>query len=318
MKTFTDYADFLARIFPGLKVQKLSIDAGHSCPNRDGTLGHGGCLYCNNSAFSPAYCHEAGSIASQIEAGKHFFARKYPHMQFLAYFQAYTPTHAPLPELIKAYEEAMSCPGICGLVIGTRPDCMPGTLLSYLADVNASRKPVIIEYGVETMHDATLKLINRRHSAGCSKQAILRTINAGLPVGAHLIMGLPGETRDQMLDTIREVCSLGTNILKLHQLQIVKGTPLHRIWLARQTGEPLPAPYPEFPEITTFDIETYIDLCAEIVGIIPRSTAIERFTAQCPPHLLAAPRWGLKNYQFTHRLLSRIALGNNHDTKSRC
>lgn len=308
MKPYTDYSDFLAKLFPGIKVQKLSIDTGRNCPNRDGTLGRGGCIYCNNSAFTPGYCHEAGSVSAQIEAGKSFFSHKYPRMQFLAYFQAFTSTHAPLHELIKAYEEAMSCAGICGLVIGTRPDCMPTELLEYLADINALKMPVVVEYGVETVHDSTLRLIHRRHDAATAREAIIRTANAGIPTGAHLIMGLPGESREQMLCTVRQVCSWGVSVLKFHQLQIVIDTTLHSIWQAQQSGTPLPEAYAGFPSVTTFSVDEYLDLCAEIVGLVPRDIAIERFTAQSPPELLAAPCWGVKNYQFTHRLLARLRL----------
>lgn len=299
---YTDYGEFLGRLFPGLKVQKIAIDAGHNCPNRDGTLGRGGCLYCNNAAFSPAYCHTAGTVKAQIDEGRRFFAHKYPQMQYLAYFQAYTSTHAPLGELIKAYEEAMMQPGVAGLVIGTRPDCMPPALLDYLSEVNASRMPVIVEFGVESVHDSTLALVNRRHTAECARQAARRCKQAGLSVGLHLIMGLPGESRDMMLQSVREVCAWGADILKFHQLQVVRDTPLWHIWQAQQSGAPLPEAYREFPPVTTFTLDEYLDLCRDIVGLVPRSIAIERFTAQCPPELLAAPRWHLKNYQFTHRL----------------
>lgn len=299
---YTEYGELLGRIFPGMKVQKISIDAGHGCPNRDGTLGHGGCIYCNNAAFSPSYCHTAGSVAAQIEAGRRFFARKYPHMRYLAYFQAYTSTHAPLDELLKAYEEAMAQDGVAGMVIGTRPDCMPPALLEYLAEVNATRMPVTVEYGVESLHDPTLRLINRGHSAACALQAIKATAQAGLHTGAHMIMGLPGEDRDTMLRSVRKVCGSGIESIKFHQLQVVRGTPLHCIWEAQQRGEPLPEKYIGFPPVSTFSAEEYLELCVELVRTVPRAVAIERFTAQCPPALLAAPSWGLKNYQFTHRL----------------
>lgn len=318
MKGYTDYSTFLSRIFPGVKVQKLTIDAGHNCPNRDGTLGVGGCIYCNNNAFSPAYCHKSGSVTTQIANGRQFFAHKYPNMKFMAYFQAYTSTHAPVSELKKAYEEAMSCPDIYGLVIGTRPDCMPDELLDYLTEVNASRMPVIVEYGVETIHNDTLRLINRHHSAECAKQAVFRTAKRGIAVGIHLIMGLPGETRSQMLQTVTEVSHWPVSILKFHQLQVVKGTPLYAIWKAQQeanisannkSGDKYKfgdIDSSSFPVIKTFELEEYLSLCTEIVGLIPSAIAIERFTAQCPPSLLAAPCWHVKNYQFTTMLQARL------------
>lgn len=312
-KHYTEYSEFLARLFPGLKVQKIAIDAGHNCPNRDGTLGHGGCIYCNNEAFSPPYCHTAGSVAAQIDEGRRFFARKYPDMRYLAYFQAYTSTHAPHAELLAAYEEAMAQPGVAGLVIGTRPDCMQPALLGYLARVNATRMPVIVEYGVETVHDSTLTLINRHHTSECARQAVRQTKEAGIPVGLHLIMGLPGESRDMMLQSVREVCSWGVDVIKLHQLQVVRDTPLWRLWQAQQTGAPMPPGYAGYPPVTTFGLDTYLGLCRDIVSLVPRSVAIERFTAQCPPALLAAPCWHIKNYQFTHRLQTML----QEDTQTR-
>ena len=296
-KFYMDYSEFLEQIWPGIKVQKLSVDAGHNCPNRDGTLGRGGCIYCNNSAFSPDYCHRAGSVREQIQEGKRFFARKYPQMRYLAYFQAYTSTHAPLRELIAAYDEALEDPEVVGLVIGTRPDCMPDELLEYLRKINAGRCPVIVEYGAETMHDRTLRLIKRHHDAECVRQAVLRTAAAGIRVGLHLIMGLPGETREDMLESVRQVCALPVSTLKFHQLQIVRDTPLANLYLSQQQDGSR-----QFPDIRLFTAEEYLELCVELTQLVPPHIAIERFTASCPPALLIAPAWGLKNYQFTHRL----------------
>lgn len=306
---YTEYSEFLAGLWPGKKVQKLAIDAGHNCPNRDGTLGTGGCIYCNNAAFSPAYCHKAGSVAAQIEEGKRFFSHKYPEMQYLAYFQAYTSTHAPVAELIDAYEEALSQTDVCGLVVGTRPDCMPEELLSYLKAVNKERVPVVVEYGAETFNEQTLRLINRRHTATCVRNAVRETAEAGIAVGLHLILGLPGEDRNDMLASIKEACSLPVSVLKFHQLQVVKGTALSGIWHARQEGRRLPAEYTDFPEIIPFALDNYLNICAEIAAMVPKHIAIERFTAQCPPALLEAPNWGLKNYQFVHKLEALLRKG---------
>lgn len=303
---YKEYSEFLAEYFPGLKVQKISIDAGHSCPNRDGTLGRGGCIYCNNDAFSPPYCHRAGSVSSQIEAGIRFFSGKYPDMKYLAYFQAYTSTHAPLSDLIAAYEEAISTPGVVGLVVGTRPDCMSAELLSYLADIHATRMPVIVEYGVESLHEATLRLINRHHTSECAIDAIRRTSGVGIPVGVHLIMGLPAETDDMMMQSVRGVCEAGAKVLKLHQLQVITGTMLHRIWQAQRQEAAMPVGYESFPDVKTYTVDEYIELCRRVIEVTPPDVAIERFTASAPSRLLAAPRWGLKNYQFTHRLLAAL------------
>ena len=182
---YNELAGFLATCFP-FKVQKISLNAGFTCPNRDGTVGYGGCTYCNNQTFNPAYCRTEKSIAEQLEEGKRFFARKYPDMKYLAYFQAYTNTYAELEDLKKKYEEALNVPDVVGLVIGTRPDCMPDALLDYLEGLN-KRTFLIVEYGVESTDNAILKRINRGHTFEVAKAAIEKTSARGIRVGAHVI-----------------------------------------------------------------------------------------------------------------------------------
>lgn len=291
---YRDYADFLGGYFT-CKMQKLAVNAGFSCPNRDGSIGRGGCTYCNNASFNPAYCDPAGSVASQLEAGKRFFSRKYPEMRYLAYFQAYTNTHGDLPRLLSLYDEALSVEGVDGLIIGTRPDCMPDTLLEELARINR-RSWVAVEYGAESSHDATLRLVNRCHTWADTCDAVERTASAGIPVGVHLIAGLPGETRDMVLDTIDRVSSLPVDTVKLHQLQVLRGT---RLAADIERG---------LYDIPRWTVDEYIDLCAEVVARIPRRIAIERFVSSSPPEMLLYPHWGLKNYQFTHRLHARLRL----------
>ena len=298
---YTDYAELLGRLFPGQKVQKLSVDAGHGCPNRDGTIGRGGCIYCNNETFSPGYVRMVASVAEQLERGKEFFARKYPQQKYLAYFQSYTSTHCGLEQAVGQWREALSVPGVVGLVVGTRPDCMPDALLAELARINASGTPVIVEFGAETMHDRTLRLINRGHSAAQTLDAVQRTSAAGLSVSLHLIMGLPGESEEEMLQTVRQVCALPVDSLKFHQLQVVKGTPLHTEYLRQQTGQAS-----DMPAIRPFGVKEYINLCVKIIDLVPRRIAIERFTASAPASLLVAPAWGLKNYQFTNLLRNAL------------
>lgn len=288
MIPYTDYAAYLARYFDG-KVQKLTVNAGFTCPNRDGSKGRGGCSYCNNASFSPTITGHDTSVTGQIEAGKRFFGRKYPSMRYLAYFQSYTSTYGDVDRLMELYQEALSVDGVVGLVIGTRPDMMPQALLDRLA-VLARERYVMIEYGAESSHDVTLGLVNRCHTWDDTVDAVIRTHRAGIHVGLHLIMGLPGETRDMMMETVRRVCSLPVDVLKFHQLQILRGTRLAL----------------EADGIGTFTVGEYIDLCADIVGIVPRSIAIERFTSSAPAELLIAPRWGLKNYQFVNLLKKRL------------
>lgn len=319
---YRDYADFLRERFDG-KMQKITIDAGFSCPNRDGTIGRGGCVYCNNLSFSPM--PSRGSIAAQIEAGKAFFARKYPRMRYLAYFQSYTNTHGPIDRLMELYSEALATEGVDGLIIGTRPDCVSDELLRALS---ALGRPVIMEYGAESSHNDTLRVINRCHTWEQTVDTVERTVAAGLPVGLHFIMGLPGETEKMMLQTAGRAARLPISTLKFHQLQIISGTtlakgiqgltPLSTTFDASVTSEASDTSEtsatstriqnrPTFRgrPIEIFSVDAYIDLCVKIVETIVRenpSIAIERFTSQAPAGMLIAPRWGLKNYQFTHLL----------------
>lgn len=319
---YRDYADFLRERFDG-KMQKITIDAGFSCPNRDGTIGRGGCVYCNNLSFSPM--PSRGSIAAQIEAGKAFFARKYPRMRYLAYFQSYTNTHGPIDRLMELYSEALATEGVDGLIIGTRPDCVSDELLRALS---ALGRPVIMEYGAESSHNDTLRVINRCHTWEQTVDTVERTVAAGLPVGLHFIMGLPGETEEMMLQTAGRAARLPISTLKFHQLQIISGTtlakgiqgltPLSTTFDASVTSEASDTSEtsatstriqnrPTFRgrPIEIFSVDAYIDLCVRIVETIVRenpSIAIERFTSQAPAGMLIAPRWGLKNYQFTHLL----------------
>ena len=219
-----DFAGFLSRHLPG-KVQKISVNTSLSCPNRDGSKGRGGCTYCNNRSFSPSYSTAPARITEQLEEGKRFFARKYPHMKYLAYFQSYTATNAATQRLMEMFREALEVPDVVGLAIGTRPDCMPADLLHELQSLSRD-KFVMVEYGAETACDDTLTLVNRCHTWADTADAVRRTHEAGIPVGLHLIMGLPGEDTDTMLTTIDEVNRLPVDIVKCHQLQLVKGTRL--------------------------------------------------------------------------------------------
>jgi radical SAM protein (TIGR01212 family) len=204
----------------GTKVQKISLNAGFTCPNRDGSVGVGGCTYCNNQTFNPAYCKTEKSVTEQLEEGKLFFARKYPDMKFLAYFQAYTNTYAKLEELKLKYEEALSVKDVVGLVIGTRPDCMPDALLDYLEELN-KRTFLIVEYGVESTDNHTLKRINRGHTFEVAAEAIRKTAARGIRVGAHIILGLPGEEPSCLIEQAGLLSSLPLTTLKLHQLQLL-------------------------------------------------------------------------------------------------
>lgn len=291
---FTDYSEYISRFFPGQKVQKISVNTGAGCPNRDGTMGRGGCIYCNNRSFTPAYCFGASTVKEQIESGKQFFGRKYRDMKFIAYFQSYTNTHnANIHKLKEIYEDAIDTDGVVGIAIGTRPDCLPDTVVSLLGEINA-RCPVFIELGVETLCDETLRTINRGHNAEVTRRAIRMLAEAGLHVGVHLIAGLPGENEERILKTIDDICTLPIESIKLHHLQVLKDTPLHDMLEAGKL------------EIFGYSIEDYTDLCVKIIKRVPRSIAIERFLASSPPDMVVSPKWSLKNYEFTNMLLNRL------------
>lgn len=289
-----NYSDYLSRIFPGIKVQKIAVNAGFSCPNRDGTKGRGGCTYCNNTTFNPAYCSPRLSVAQQMAKGRDFFARKYPEMKYLAYFQAYTNTHGPVDRVLGLYREALSQPDVVGLIIGTRPDCMPDPLLEQLARMRAEGVYIMIEYGAESSHDETLRRVNRCHTWSDTADAVRRTHSAGIDTGLHLIMGLPGETREMMLATIDAVNTLPVDTVKIHQLQLVRET---RMAADIEAG---------LYDIPRFTVEEYADLCRDIVRRLRSDIAIERFVSQSPADMLIYPRWGLKNYQFTNLLQQRL------------
>ena len=268
----------------GCKAQKLSVDAGLTCPNRDGTLGRGGCTFCDNRTFNPAYCRQGGSITDQLEAGKRFFSRKYPTMKYLAYFQSYSNSYGTLSHLKELYEEALRVPDVVGLVIGTRPDCMPDALLEYLEELNR-RTFLLVEYGVESANEETLVRVNRGHTFAQARECIIRTAQRGIRVGVHMILGFPWETRSELIRQAQLIASLPITTIKLHQLQVIRGTQLAREY------ELHPWPLPT--------AEEYVDLVLEYISHLPSSLVLERFVSQSPPEYVIAPRWGLKNHEFS-------------------
>ena len=297
-KPYRDFGNFLKEIFP-YKVQKISINAGFTCPNRDGKKGFGGCTYCNNQTFSPEYCHTEKSVKEQLEEGIRFFSRKYPEMKYLAYFQAYTNTYDEIDRLIAKYEEALSFPDVVGLIIGTRPDCMPNELLDYFSTLSQN-KFVMIEYGLESTSDRTLIRINRGHTHAESEDAILRTTDRGIYTGVHLILGLPGESKEEILHHADVLSALPITTLKLHQLQLIRHT--------RTTKE-----FEETPEeFHLYTADEYIDLVIDFMERLNPRIVVERFVSQSPKELLIAPDWGLKNFEFTAKVNKRIAERNTY------
>lgn len=289
---YYDFSAYLSEHF-SFKVQKISLNAGFTCPNRDGTVGYGGCTYCNNQTFNPAYCHTDKSVTEQLEEGKHFFARKYSDMRFLAYFQAYTNTYGELQELKRKYEEALTVPDVVGIVIGTRPDCMPEELLDYLEELNR-RTFLIVEYGIESTDNETLHRINRGHTFEQALQAVCRTAERGIRVGAHIILGLPGETKEMLMKQAGILSKLPLTTLKLHQLQLIKGT---RMAMEYEKGP---------SDFHLFTADEYIDLVIDYVEHLRPNLVLERFVSQSPKELLIAPDWGLKNHEFTDKVKKRM------------
>ncbi|MCD8167180.1 MAG: TIGR01212 family radical SAM protein [Bacteroides sp.] len=298
---YTDFFVFLNRYFDH-KVQKISVNAGFTCPNRDGSKGTGGCTYCNNQTFNPDYCRMEKPVALQLEEGKAFFARKYPEMKYLAYFQAYTNTFASLEELKRKYEEALAVEDVVGLVIGTRPDCMPDHLLDYLEELN-KRTFLLVEYGIESVWDTTLRRINRGHTYEETRETIHRTAERGIATGGHVILGLPGESREMILAQADQLSALPLTTLKLHQLQLIRGT--------RMAAEYAAAPR----EFHLYEVDEYIDLVIDYIERLRPDIVLERFASQSPKSLLIAPDWGIKNYELTARLLKRMKERNAYQGK---
>jgi uncharacterized protein len=298
---YNDFATRLREIL-NVRVQKISINAGFTCPNRDGTVGTGGCTYCNNQTFNPDYCFHGRSITQQIEEGIGFFGKKSPEIKYLAYFQAYTNTYAPIDRLIALYEEALHHPGVIGLIVGTRPDCINDELLDYFQQLSRTRY-VMIEYGVESTCDETLRFIHRGHTFSVAQQAIQQTAQRGIFTAAHLILGLPREERPTLLSHAQQLSSLPLTAIKLHQLQLIRDTAMTQ-------------QYEEHPDwFHLFSVDEYIDLCIDFLEQLTPKIAVERFTSQSPSNLLIAPNWKMKNHVFVSKLQKRMQEQNSYQGK---
>lgn len=280
-RRFNAYSNYFSRLY-GSRIQKLSLDAGFTCPNRDGSKGTGGCTYCNNNAFSPSYCVPEKSVTRQLEEGIAFHRKRYRKAKrYLAYFQAYSNTYAPLENLKRLYGEALDHPDVAGLVIGTRPDCIDRDKLAYLKDISKTHY-VSVEYGIESCYDKTLKRINRGHSFSDAREALSATSEMGIRTGAHFIFGLPGETRDEMLDEAGIISALPLDTVKFHQLQIIRGTAMEK-------------EYREHPgDFHLFAWEEYPDFLVSFLERLNPQIVVERFTGEAPPEYLLSFPWGGK------------------------
>lgn len=304
-RRFNSYSSYMIKEF-GSRVQKISIDAGFSCPNRDGTISTGGCTFCRNDAFNPSYCRPDKSIRQQIEEGIEFHRRRYRRAtSYLAYFQAFTNTHKPIDELEKLYRKALAVPDIIGLVIGTRPDCINKEILdmisSIIVPIGPIRpiKPIIIELGIESPYDHTLARINRGHTFATARQTIELVHSYGFPCGAHLIFGLPGESRDMMLHTADIISELPLTSVKFHQLQIFKDTKMADEYLANPS------------EFHLFDLDEYIEFVIDFIERLNPNIVIERFAGEVPPRYLVSKPWQSLRYDQVLSLIERRLLDRN-------
>ena len=292
-KRYNDFSSFIRERFNG-RVQKVSIDAGFTCPNKDGTKGVGGCTYCNNNTFNPDYCNPIKPINTQIEEGIQFFSKKYKVQNYLAYFQAFTNTYAPIKDLTKMYEEALSHKDVIGLVIATRPDSIKDEVLDYLQELSERGYFIKLEFGLESTNNKTLELINRCQTHEEAIDAFNRAKNRGLHLGGHLILGLPGETKKDMLEHAVKISSLPINTLKIHHLQIVKGTVMA-------------VQFKRSPETFSFmSLDEYIDLVVDFLEILHPEIIVERFFSESPARMLIHPKYGLKNFEVKHLVEKRL------------
>ena len=291
-KRYNDFSTRFRTLFDG-RVQKISVNAGFTCPNRDGSRGYGGCTYCNNKTFQPTYCDLNNLVKIQLKEGIAFFSGKYKTMRYLAYFQAYTNTYAPVSVLRELYAEAISYPGVVGLVIATRPDCLTPEVLDLLEELSG-KYYVMVELGIESIKKDTLVRINRGHTWEESVRAIKELAGRLIHNCAHLILGLPGEDHTDLIEQSRVISTLPVENLKLHQLQIHAGTALAH-------------EYTRFPErFQLFTVEGYTEMIVDYLENLNPEILVERFVSSAPDHMVLAPRWGIKNYEFVAKVEKRL------------
>ena len=279
-RPYNSYSTYFRRLF-GERVQKVAVNAGFTCPNRDGTVGFGGCTFCNNEAFTPSYCQASKSVTQQIEEGVEFHRRRYRNAtRYLAYFQSFSNTYAPLERLRELYDEALSHPLVTGIVVGTRPDCVDEAKLDYFAEL-AKHHYVTIEYGIESTYDDTLRSINRGHDFAVAERAVAMTAERGIAVGAHFVLGLPGESDEMILRQVERINNLPLTTVKFHQLQVFRGTAMER-------------EYDLCPERFRFwELDEYLDLFIEILRRLRPDLVVERFASEAPPRYHYGRNWGL-------------------------
>ena len=293
-RRFNSYPEYFKKIF-GQRIQKLAIDAGFTCPNRDGTIATGGCTFCDSNSFNPSYCIPEKSITQQLAEGVEFHQNRYRRASsYLAYFQAFSNTYAPIEILKLKYQEALDYPNIAGIITGTRPDCISDEILDYLREI-AEKYFVVVEYGIESCYNASLEKVNRGHSFDDSVNAIRKTASGNLKAGAHLIFGLPGETREMIIAQAKIISELPLHSLKIHQLQIIKNTTMAAQYLQNPDS------------FSFFTLHEYLDLVIDFIERLSPEILIERIAGEVPPRFQAGPGWGLiRNNQVLHLFEQRL------------
>ncbi|PLX07060.1 MAG: TIGR01212 family radical SAM protein [Marinilabiliales bacterium] len=290
---WNDYSSYIKRTF-GQRVQKISVNAGFTCPNRDGKISKGACIYCTNKSFSPFYCNSGASVREQLEKGIAFFSPKYKTQKYLAYFQSFTNTYGDIDYLKKLYLEALSVEGVEGFVIATRPDCIDEDKLMIIKNISKG-KYISIEYGAESTIDKTLVFINRGHSYQQTIDAVELTAKIGINTGLHMILGLPGENEEDFYHHAKEISKLPINTLKVHQMQVLKETKLAQI-------------YNESTELF-FDLklENYILVIVKFLEFLNPNIIVERFTSESPKDMIIYPDWkGKKNFEISHMVMAKM------------
>jgi radical SAM protein (TIGR01212 family) len=294
-KRYYDFNTYLRNTF-GCRIQKITVDAGFTCPNRDGSISNGGCIFCNEKGSGTGAFHRKLSITDQLLTGKERLSKRYKAKKFIAYFQSFTNTYAPIETLSKTYEEALAIKDIVGLSIGTRPDCVDEPVLGLLQEY-AKHHLIWIEYGLQSCHDDTLRTINRGHDAACFRQAVQATQDRGIKICAHVILGLPGEDRKHMLETAEFIAKLGIDGIKIHLLYVIQGTALERLY---QQGH-----------YQCLGQSDYIDLVCDFLERLPKKMVIQRITGDPHPHELVAPQWSLRKTETLAQIQKKL---ENRDT----
>jgi len=296
---YNSFGRFTKRRF-GVSVHKVNVDAGFTCPNRDGTLGLSGCIYCNNDSFRPGSCKPALSVKDQVRNGIRYLRGRYGAEKFIVYFQPFTNTYAPVEELERVYVEALATPEVIGLAIGTRPDCIDQEKISLLHSL-ASRYFILVEYGLQSIYDRSLQFINRGHDYRTFLDALATTTGKNIEIGAHIIVGFPTETRQEMLAMADEISDLPVGFLKIHQLQIIKDTPLAALFRKN--------PFP------VFGYREYLDFVADFLERLSPEVVLQRLFATAPDEILIAPKWEKGRHEILRNITEVLAERDTHQGK---